>query len=144
MLITNTLTGLLFLDKRNYYAVCTGRAFVRKKSGTDSRFSCDSCDPVSSVVAALGYETVCLKIGDGYMGWQEEQPFDAIIVTCAPDHVPPALVEQLKRGGRMVIPVGRRFGVQKLLLITKEQEGEVIGETLIPVRFVPMLRDNEE
>jgi len=92
----------------------------------------------------LGYETVKVKIGDGYKGWPEHQPFDAIIVTCAPDHIPPALIEQLKAGGRMVMPVGDAFGIQSMMLISKDEKGDIISKSLIPVRFVPMLRDTSE
>jgi protein-L-isoaspartate(D-aspartate) O-methyltransferase len=91
-----------------------------------------------------GYTTIKAKIGDGYKGWAEYQPFDAVIVTCAPDAVPPALIEQLKPGGKMIIPVGARYSVQELVLLSKSQEGEVLKKSLIPVRFVPMLRDETD
>ncbi len=87
-----------------------------------------------------GYGTIELKIGDGYKGWDEHQPFDAIIVTCAPDDIPPPLIEQLKRGGTMVIPVGGAYGIQDLIVVTKDAEGKVSRESMMPVRFVPMLR----
>ncbi|MBZ0258551.1 protein-L-isoaspartate(D-aspartate) O-methyltransferase [bacterium] len=83
----------------------------------------------------LGYTNIHVRIGDGYQGWPEHAPFDAIIVTAAPDHIPKPLVEQLKIGGRMVIPVGKDD--QKLMLIQKTSD-EVVERTLIPVRFVPM------
>jgi protein-L-isoaspartate(D-aspartate) O-methyltransferase len=86
----------------------------------------------------LGYLTIKAKIGDGYFGWPEEAPFDGIIVTCAAGHIPPPLIEQLREGGRMVIPVGGTFEVQRLMVITKDQEGKVKTEELLPVRFVPM------
>ena len=89
----------------------------------------------------LGYETIEVKIGDGYLGWQEYQPFDAIIVTCAPDHVPQPLLDQLKPNGRIVIPVGDTFRVQNLVLIRKDREGKISRESLMPVRFVPLVRD---
>lgn len=82
-----------------------------------------------------GYAGVRVRAGDGYLGWPEAAPFDAIIVTAAPDHVPRPLVEQLRPGGRLVIPVGDRF--QELLLITKTGDG-VETRGVIPVRFVPM------
>lgn len=88
----------------------------------------------------LGYTNVFVKVGDGYQGWPERAPFDAIIVTCAPDQVPQPLVEQLKEGGRMVIPVGPDGGVQELFLLEK-QGGEVRRKAVLPVRFVPMTRD---
>ena len=87
----------------------------------------------------LGYNNVHIKMGDGYKGWPEEAPFDAIIVTCAPEKVPQPLVDQLKDGGRMVIPVGERFAQQLYLL---EKKNEQLKESVtLPVRFVPMLRE---
>jgi protein-L-isoaspartate(D-aspartate) O-methyltransferase len=88
--------------------------------------------------ARLGYDKIQVRQGDGYFGWPDAAPFDAIIVTAAADHVPPPLVRQLKNGGRMVIPVGQRFGVQYLLLITKDLTGEVQTRQILPVRFVPL------
>ena len=89
----------------------------------------------------LGYKNVHLKIGDGYQGWPEEAPFDAIIVTCAPDKVPQPLVDQLKDGGRMVIPVGERFAQQLYLL--EKKNGQLKESATLPVRFVPMLREEK-
>ncbi len=86
----------------------------------------------------LGYDRITARQGDGYYGWPEAAPFDAIVVTAAADHVPPPLVGQLKNGGRLVIPVGHRFGVQYLLLITKSLEGKVQTRQILPVRFVPL------
>lgn len=85
----------------------------------------------------LGYTNVHVRIGDGYKGWPEAAPFDCIIVTCAPDHVPPPLIEQLREGGRMVIPVGGFLGGQQLVLLKKEG-GELIRKATLPVVFVPM------
>lgn len=79
------------------------------------------------------------RIGDGYKGWPEAAPFDAIIVTAAPDHIPPALVDQLKPGGRMVIPVGTRH--QELIVVTKNADGTTLNEDVVPVRFVPFTRE---
>ena len=90
----------------------------------------------------LGYKNVHLKVGDGYKGWPEEAPFDAIIVTCAPDKVPQPLVDQLKDGGRMVIPVGERFAQQVYLL--EKKNGQLKESVTLPVRFVPMLRDAQQ
>lgn len=87
----------------------------------------------------FGYEAIIAKTGDGYKGWNEYEPFDAIIVTCAPDRIPQALIDQLKPEGKMVIPVGDKFGVQQLILITKQKDGRIDKNALIPVRFVPML-----
>lgn len=85
----------------------------------------------------LGYKNIYVKHGNGYLGWPEFMPYDAIIVTAAPDEIPEKLVEQLKRGGRMVIPIGSFY--QELYLITKTEKG-IHKKTLLPVRFVPMVR----
>jgi protein-L-isoaspartate(D-aspartate) O-methyltransferase len=90
----------------------------------------------------LGYKNVHVKIGDGYKGWPEEAPFDAIIVTCAPNKVPQPLVDQLKDGGRMVIPVGERFA-QELYLLEKKN-GRLKESAVLPVRFVPMVGETPE
>lgn len=88
----------------------------------------------------LGYTNVEVMIGDGYKGWPERAPFDAIIVTAAAEHIPQPLIDQLKPGGRMVIPVGGVYAVQDLMLITKDESSKVVKESIIPVRFVPLLR----
>jgi protein-L-isoaspartate(D-aspartate) O-methyltransferase len=88
----------------------------------------------------LGYKNVTTKLGDGYYGWEEHGPFDAIVVTAAATHVPPPLVQQLKPGGRMVIPVGGRFMTQQLLLIEKNKNNELITRQMGAVRFVPLTR----
>jgi protein-L-isoaspartate(D-aspartate) O-methyltransferase len=90
----------------------------------------------------LGYKNVHTKTGDGYKGWPETAPFDAIIVTCAPDKVPQPLVDQLKDDGRMVIPVGDRFA-QQLYLLEKEN-GRLKQSATLPVRFVPMTSDGQK
>jgi protein-L-isoaspartate(D-aspartate) O-methyltransferase len=87
---------------------------------------------------ALGYTNVRVRVGDGYDGWPEAAPFDAIVVTAAGDHIPPPLVRQLKPGGRMVIPVGSGFLTQQLLLVTKRQDGGIETRELLPVAFVPL------
>ncbi|MGK2924082.1 MAG: protein-L-isoaspartate(D-aspartate) O-methyltransferase [Lysobacterales bacterium] len=86
----------------------------------------------------LGYDNVSTRLGDGYFGWEEKAPFDAIVVTAAASHVPPPLIAQLKPGGRMVIPVGGRFAVQYLLLVEKTEAGETITRQVTAVRFVPL------
>lgn len=86
----------------------------------------------------LDYSKVKVKVADGYYGWPEEAPFDAIIVTCAASHIPPPLIEQLREGGRMCIPVGSVFWTQNLMVVHKK-EGEIIIENILPVRFVPLL-----
>jgi protein-L-isoaspartate(D-aspartate) O-methyltransferase len=88
----------------------------------------------------LGYGGVVTRQGDGYQGWPEHAPFDAVVVTAAPERVPEALVAQLAVGGRMVVPVGRY--AQDLLLLRKQADG-VTSETLMPVRFVPMRSESE-
>lgn len=91
----------------------------------------------------LGYPEISVRWGDGYFGWEEEAPFDSIIVTCAIDHVPPPLIEQLKEGGKMVIPVGPPYSLQTLWLFTKEKD-QLTSENLGGVIFVPLLREVRE
>ncbi len=91
-------------------------------------------------LARLGYANVTVRHGDGYAGWREHAPFDAIIVTAGADHVPAPLVRQLKPGGRMVIPVGPQASVQEMVLIRKDASGRVTRRSLGPVRFVPLTR----
>jgi protein-L-isoaspartate(D-aspartate) O-methyltransferase len=86
----------------------------------------------------LGYTTVEVRHADGYYGWKEEAPFDAIMVTAAAPHVPPPLVEQLKPGGRLILPVGPPLGTQDLRLVTKDEKGKVRSRSLYDVRFVPL------
>jgi protein-L-isoaspartate(D-aspartate) O-methyltransferase len=88
-------------------------------------------------LARLGYANVHVRVGDGYEGWPENAPFDAIIVTCSPEQVPQPLVDQLREGGRMVIPVGTQAGGQDLYLLEK-RGGKVVKQAILPVRFVPM------
>jgi len=88
----------------------------------------------------LGYQTVRVRHGDGYFGWEEEAPFDAIIVTCAAGQVPPPLIKQLAPGGRMIIPVGAPFATQSLTLVEKDSNGTVRSRSLMPVAFVPLVR----
>jgi protein-L-isoaspartate(D-aspartate) O-methyltransferase len=90
-------------------------------------------------LARLGFDRATVRHGDGHFGWAEQAPFDAVIVTAAAGYIPPRLVEQLRPGGRMIIPVGSVQGVQYLILVEKDRRGEVTTRTLLPVRFVPML-----
>ena len=92
----------------------------------------------SERLARLGYRNVEVRIGDGYKGWPEAAPFDAIMVTAGAPHVPPPLVQQLKPGGRMVIPVGPASMIQHLMLIEKKADGSTVSREIIPVRFVPL------
>ena len=89
-------------------------------------------------LARLGYDNVEVRFADGYYGWPEKAPFDAIIVTAAVNHVPPPLVEQLRPGGRLVVPVGERFAVQHLLLVHKIDAERIEIRQILPVRFVPL------
>ena len=87
---------------------------------------------------ALGYPNLQTRVGDGYYGWEETGPFDAILVTAAASHVPPPLIRQLKPGGRLVIPVGTHFMAQYLLLVEKTADGQVSSRQILPVSFVPL------
>jgi protein-L-isoaspartate(D-aspartate) O-methyltransferase len=86
----------------------------------------------------MDYKNVHVRIGDGYYGWEQHAPFDAIVVTAAASHIPPPLIAQLKPGGRMMIPVGSRFLVQELLLVEKSDKGKVSTRQILPVAFVPL------
>jgi protein-L-isoaspartate(D-aspartate) O-methyltransferase len=88
----------------------------------------------------LGYKNIHCRTGNGYLGWPEAAPFDGIIVTCSPDHIPAPLIEQLAVGGRMVIPISYSTTVQDLLLVEKLANGKLKKTNLIPVLFVPMIR----
>jgi protein-L-isoaspartate(D-aspartate) O-methyltransferase len=109
-------------------------------------YTIDIVEPLAKTAEAtlqrLGYKNVHIKVGDGYKGWPEEAPFDAIIVTCAPEKVPQPLVDQLTDGGRMIIPVGERFAQQLYLL--EKKNGQLKESATLPVRFVPMVRSKEE
>ena len=87
----------------------------------------------------LGYRNIHCRTGNGYLGWPEAAPYDGIIVTCAPDNIPPALIKQLAVGGRMVIPISYSSNVQDLLLVEKLADGKLKKTNLIPVLFVPMI-----
>ncbi len=92
-------------------------------------------------LSRLGYANVTTRIGDGYQGWEEHAPYDAIMVTAAPNHVPPALVAQLKPGGRLVIPVGELS--QDLMVVVKAEDGTTTTTRVIAVRFVPLVREGK-
>ena len=95
-------------------------------------------DRATKTLADAGYQNVHVRHGDGYVGWPEQSPFDAIMVTAAPDHVPQPLIDQLAPGGRMIIPVGDYF--QELRLIHRTEQG-IVERSTIPVRFVPLTRN---
>jgi protein-L-isoaspartate(D-aspartate) O-methyltransferase len=96
------------------------------------------------VLNELGYDNITARTGDGYAGWPERAPFDIIIVTAAPDHVPQPLLDQLRPGGRMIVPVGPIFSAQELQLIEKDARGAVRKTNISPVRFVPLRRDERD
>jgi len=98
-------------------------------------------DSAAAVLANLGYDNVTVRAGDGYAGWPEHAPFDGIIVTAAADKIPPPLLQQLKPGGKLVIPVGAEHGYQELLLVEVDESGEISKRSILPVRFVPLTGD---
>ncbi len=102
---------------------------------------CNLAERAESTLKELGYKNITVKCADGYQGWKEHSPFDGILVTAAPDHIPQPLVDQLKIGGRLVIPVGDLF--QELILVTRTEKG-IKREEVIPVRFVPMTGEAEK
>jgi protein-L-isoaspartate(D-aspartate) O-methyltransferase len=97
-------------------------------------------DEARARLARLGYTSVVVRHGDGYAGWPDEAPFDAIVVTAAADSIPPALLEQLAPNGRLVMPVGAPASHQQLVLVRKNGSGKLTTRELLPVRFVPLLR----
>ena len=94
-----------------------------------------------AVLHELGYNNVAVRAGDGYAGWPEHAPFDGIIVTAAAEELPPPLLQQLKPGGKLIIPVGETHGYQELLLIEVDSNGEIDRQSVLPVRFVPLTGD---
>lgn len=96
-------------------------------------------DSARARLERLGYKQVRVRHGDGHHGWSEAAPFDAVVVTAAAGHIPPALTQQLRSGGRMIIPVGSVYGAQYLILVEKDAKGAVRTRNLLPVMFVPML-----
>lgn len=95
-------------------------------------------ESAAAVLQRLGYGNITLRTGDGYAGWPEQAPFDGIIVTAAAPHIPAPLVEQLKPGGRMIIPVDSSGGAQELILLEKDPDGSTRQRSVLPVRFVPL------
>lgn len=112
----------------------------------DEVYTIETVEPLAErareTLTEMGYDNIHFRVGDGYHGWEEHAPFDAIIVTAAPEEIPPRLVEQLKEGGKMVIPVGPSAD-QHLKLIEKKKNGKITTKELLPVRFVPFTRRNE-
>ncbi len=108
----------------------------------DTIYSIEIIKPLADKAAKrlkdLGYQNAHVRVGDGYYGWEEHAPFDAIVVTAAASHIPPPLIAQLKPGGRMMIPVGSRFLIQQLLLVEKGKTGKLTTHQILPVAFVPL------
>jgi protein-L-isoaspartate(D-aspartate) O-methyltransferase len=95
-------------------------------------------DRATALLQELGYGNVRVRYGDGYFGWEEHAPFDAIIITAAANHIPPPLIRQLREGGRLILPLGSTVFYQTLTLVTKKPGGELAVEQMGPVNFVPM------
>lgn len=110
----------------------------------DEVYSIEIIEPLGKRAKAslekLGYDNIHCRIADGFYGWEDQAPFDAIVVTAASEYIPPPLIEQLKEGGKMVIPVGAPFTTQQLMLVEKKKDGKWKTRNLIPVRFVPFTR----
>jgi len=100
-------------------------------------------DKAAARLGGLGYKNVKVKYGDGYSGWPEYAPFDAIIITASVNHIPPPLIEQLKEGGRLILPLGSTINFQTLTLVTK-RKGELAVQQLGSVAFVPMTGESEK
>ena len=143
--IVAIMTDLLNLEKNDrVLEIGTGSGYQAAVLAelVDSVFTIEIIEGLgrqtSERLERLGYDNVRTRIGDGYYGWPSEAPFDAIIVTAASSHIPPPLIKQLKPGGRMIIPVGSRFMVQQLLLVSKDSASKVTTRQIMPVSFVPL------
>ena len=114
----------------------------------DTVYSIDLVPPLRAAAAArlarLGYRNIVTRTANGYQGWPEYAPYDGIIVTAAAAYIPQPLVDQLRPGGRMAIPVGEPFGLQDLVLVEKDQRGDVAIRTILGVAFVPMIDRSPE
>lgn len=117
------------------------QAAILAEMGTDV-YTIEIIEPLAqaaeNVLTSLYHKNVTVRQGDGYYGWKQYAPFDAIIVTAAASHVPPMLIEQLRPGGRMVIPLGSSFLVQQLVLVEKAADGRITSQEIAPVKFVPL------
>ena len=145
--IVALMTHLLELDENSVVLeVGTGSAYQAAVLAeiADRVFTIEIVTPLADSARErlrhLGYDNVSVSNGDGYYGWEEHAPFDAIIVTAASNHVPPPLVDQLNPGARLVIPVGAPYTVQQLVLVTKRGDGSATVRQMLPVRFVPLTR----
>jgi len=118
-------------------------SLLAKKVYTIERVS-ELCENTDKLLKELGYDNIETRCCNGYHGWHEKAPFDAIIVTAAATHIPPALIEQLKPGGRMVIPVGLPYSHQELMVLTKQHDGSTKTESILGVAFVPLVISDDE
>lgn len=139
------MTELLQLDQNSkVLEIGTGSGYQAAILAELARevYTIEIIEPLAARAAATlrnnGYTRVQVRAGDGYYGWEEHAPFDAIIVTAVASHVPPPLIRQLKRGGRMVIPLGSGFMPQHLMLVEKDRQDRVRTRELLPVQFVPL------
>lgn len=144
-LIVARMTDLLEIGKDdNVLEIGTGSGYQAAVLAelTRSVHTMEIIEPLARQAAirlrSLGYGNVHTRLGDGYYGWPDAAPFDAIMVTAAASHVPPALLEQLKPGGRMVIPLGAQFMTQYLMLVEKQPDGTIRTRQIVPVSFVPL------
>lgn len=145
--IVAIMTDLLALDSDDVvFELGTGSAYQAAILAelVDHVYTMEIVEPLGELAKArlngLGYDNVSVRVGDGYHGWPEHAPLDAVIVTAAIDHIPPPLVQQLKAGGRMMIPVGSPFFTQQLILVEKQLDGSIRTHEILPVRFVPLTR----
>jgi len=143
--IVAIMTDLLQLKKTDrVLEIGTGSAYQAAVLSelVDSVYSIEIVEGLAERAASdlqrTGYGDVNTRQGDGYYGWKEAAPFDAIIVTAAASHIPPSLVKQLKPGGRMIIPVGGQFMVQHLVLVIKDTDDRLTTRQILPVKFVPL------
>ena len=139
------MTEMLEIERHHkILEVGTGSGYQAAVLGElcDHVFTMEIVEPLGikaqGLLQDLGYEQVQVRIGDGYEGWPEAAPFDRIIVTCAPEQIPQAILDQLSPGGRMVIPVGKANQVQYMVVVTKNEKGVISSKEQYPVRFVPM------
>jgi len=149
--IVALMTELLRLNKNDkVLEIGTGSGYQAAVLGTivDNVYTVEIIKPLGikaeKLFKRLGYSNISAKIDDGYFGWEEHAPYDAIIVTAAADHIPPPLIKQLKKGGRMCIPVGQPYFTQVLKLLEKDKEGRIIIYDILPVIFVPLTREIQE
>jgi protein-L-isoaspartate(D-aspartate) O-methyltransferase len=143
--IVAIMTDLLGIDQNaKVLEIGTGSAYQAAILGEIAAgvYSIEIVEPLAKSarerLQRLHYANIHTRAGDGYYGWEEAAPFDAIVVTAAASHIPPPLIKQLKPGGRMLIPVGDRFNVQQLVLVEKDQNRKVTTRQLLPVAFVPL------